>query len=393
MASWLEHQIRDWRNRGVIDDAVAAALVEDVRKGVKNAPSSAVRRFSFFRIVALFAAVSFAAAILMFISANWEAIPRLVKAAGVMALIGAGLVGGALVRSRGGRIGPRLEEAFYLVAGAAYVGGVALVGQMYHLPGTIGEAMAGFALGLGIAGVLVRGNVLLAGALGALAWWYVETPNAANLLDRQFAIVVAVCAAGFIFAHLTGMRRLRIVAIAAVLVSMLPFLIATVVPWIIDMIEAAVEFYQGLPEATRIALWLLVLVAGVIILWLSRGTTEGSGWAQRLAPAIGFALGVGALAVLHAESETLLPLIVVGPLALAFALFALFAHGAASRPIRYLAYALFVGEILFLYAATVATLLGTAGFFFAIGPMLTVLAAVIYASEQRFRRRAAGSER
>ena len=103
MASYLENQIKDWHNRGIIADDVAAALLADIGRSAAAARDGDAKPFSFFRIVAIFAAISFAAAIVMFISANWEAIPRLAKVAGIMVLIAGGLIGGAVIGARGGR--------------------------------------------------------------------------------------------------------------------------------------------------------------------------------------------------------------------------------------------------------------------------------------------------
>jgi uncharacterized membrane protein len=383
MASYLENQIKDWHNRGIIADDVATALLADIGQNDAAAHNNRATPFSFFRIVAIFAAISFAAAIVMFISANWEAIPRLAKVAGIMVLIAGGLIGGAVVGSRGGRHARWLEEAAYLVAGAAYVGGVALVGQMYHLPGDIGQAMFGFALGLGLAGLAVRSHVLATGALGAICWWYLETPAPENLVDADFAIFAVFCAAGYALARFGGMARLRWVAAAAFVIGLLPF--------VLEVLEAIADFYEGLPDAMQLALWLALLVLSIGGLWISRDPEdlEPSFWVR---PGTAFGAGLIALFALHVESGDLLPLLVVGPMTLGFALYALFTHGARSRTIRYVSYAVFVGEILFLYAETVASLLGTAGFFLAVGVTLTLIAVGIYWVERRFKRRAEKGE-
>ncbi|MBO6640515.1 MAG: DUF2157 domain-containing protein [Roseitalea sp.] len=383
MASYLENQIKDWHNRGVITDAVSDALLADIGQSGATTREESTQPFSFFRIVAIFATISFAAAIVMFISANWEAIPRLVKVGGIMVLIAGGLIGGAVIGARGGRYGRWLEEAAYLVAGAAYVGGVALVGQMYHLPGDIGQAMFGFALGLGLAGLAVRSHVLAGAALGAIAWWYLETPSPENLASANFAIFAAFCAAGYALARFGGMPWLRWGAAAAFVIGLIPLLL--------DVLEAIADFYEGLPDAVRLALWLALLVLSIGRLWISKDPDEPkpSFWRR---PGTAFGAGLIALLALHVESEDLLPLLVVGPMTLGFALYALFTHGARSQAIRYPSYVVFVGEILFLYGETVASLLGTAGFFLAVGLTLTLIAGGIYWAERRFRRRTAREE-
>jgi uncharacterized membrane protein len=104
MATLIERQIDDWEKRGVIDAHVATALRGDIgatlAAGERKGTPKAARRFSFFQVVAFFAAISLAAAILIFIAANWDYVPRIARAGGVMAVIVAGYLGGALVRIR-----------------------------------------------------------------------------------------------------------------------------------------------------------------------------------------------------------------------------------------------------------------------------------------------------
>lgn len=381
MANRLENRIEDWRNRGVIGDDTARALRDDVRASRAKSPRKPAQAFSFLRIVVAFAAVSFAAAILMFISANWDAIPRLAKVAGIMMLIAAGLVGGALARGRARRHGPRLAEAFYLVGGAAYVGGVALVGQMYHLPGTLGEAMFGFAIGLGAAGLLVCSHVLGVAALAAILWWYLQRPQPDNLLTVDFALFAGFCAVGGGVAHWRGAHWMRRAAVAAGLVGLLPFLL--------EVLRTVVDAYAALPDTVRLSIWLVVLAASALVTAAERyrpGRLRGLPGFARPRAGAAFGCGLFALAVLHAETGDLLPLLAVGPLTLAFALLVLLAHGARSAPIRWAGYVVFVGEILFLYGETVASLLGTAGLFFAVGVTLTLIALVIVRFERRLER-------
>jgi len=381
MASYLETQIEDWRNRGVISDAVADVLLADVAETMPATRRRPLRRFSFVRIVVLFAAISFAAAILMFVSANWEAVPRIIKVFGIMAIIAAGLIGGALVGIRSGGRGRRLEEACYLVAGAAYVAGVALVGQMYHLPGELSGAMLAFALGLGFAGLMVRSYVMSVAALAAMAAWHATRPLAANLLTLEFVFFALFCAIGWAAARWLGARWMARAVIVAFVAGLGPFML--------DVASTVAGFYLDLPRVLRALLWLALWAASIAGLALARyrpARIEAVPGLSRAPVAIALGAGLLAIVVLHLESGTLLPLLIVGPLALVYALFVLFAFGARSATIRWIGYVLFVGEILLLYGATVATLLGTAGFFLVVGVTLTVLAAAIYAYERRVRR-------
>lgn len=372
MATLLSRQVEDWRNRGVISDEVAAALQADLEKSGSGSLARPANRFSFLQVLAVFAGISFAAAILVFISANWELIPRLVRVAGIVAVMFAGFAGGALAHRRGGPRGRLIEEAFYLVGGAGYVGGIALVGQMYHLGGSIAEAMLVYGLGLGLAGLLVRSPVLGALALGALTWWQVDRPDAGNLLTLHFAIFLAAVAAAWLLARAGRMRWLQRAAVAALLVGLLPFL-GEVLQWLADL-------YSDLPDPARAAIWLVLFAAGFGLLALTRDGPVAGG---RIGPARAFAIGLFALLGLHGEAGDLFPVWFSGLSGVALALAALFWHGAASRGLRFAGYALFVGEVLWLYGTTVYSLLGTAGFFFLLGLFLTAGALGITVFEKR----------
>ena len=58
------------------------------------------KSLSFGSILAMMAALLFGAAILIFVAANWEAIPRLARVAALFAVILGGYVGGAVLKTR-----------------------------------------------------------------------------------------------------------------------------------------------------------------------------------------------------------------------------------------------------------------------------------------------------
>src|SRR5690606_19500767 len=85
--SKLSKDIARWRAEGLIDEATAAALLRDVQSrpgGVR-----------FGSVLAILAAVLVGAALLLLIAANWEAFPRLLRVALIVAGILAGYLGGA----------------------------------------------------------------------------------------------------------------------------------------------------------------------------------------------------------------------------------------------------------------------------------------------------------
>ncbi|TIU17093.1 MAG: DUF2157 domain-containing protein, partial [Mesorhizobium sp.] len=66
--------IARWLQAGLIDASTAGALTLDVEANQRTS-------LSFGSILAMMAALLFGAAILIFVAANWEAIPRLARVA------------------------------------------------------------------------------------------------------------------------------------------------------------------------------------------------------------------------------------------------------------------------------------------------------------------------
>ncbi|MEM1378505.1 MAG: DUF2157 domain-containing protein [Pseudomonadota bacterium] len=386
MATLLEKQVEDWRKRGVIDDAVAQKLRDDLGAS----PGIVVERggrFSLFKVLAGFAALAFIAGVLLFIAANWDAIPRLVKVAGIAVLIAVGFVGGALVRLRspGGkasatfrRYAAFLEEALYAVGSAAYVGGVALVGQMYHLPGELDEAMFGFALGLVAAGLGVRSRIVTLGALVCVVWWYVNTPSPENVFSVSFLWFIGVVGVAFATAFLRDDKWLRRACYVAVGVGLLPLLV--------DVLDLIVDAYEAIPLVVRILFWHLILVGAAAALWAMRYKPEiiERPVVGRLGVAGWFIIGVGALAFLHGEmGDERILLILSIAYGIAFAVFTLFMHGADHRAVRYMAYVLFIAEVFILFGDTIIGMLNSSGVLFVVSGALAVLAFIFYRVEKR----------
>ncbi|MEM0899949.1 MAG: DUF2157 domain-containing protein [Pseudomonadota bacterium] len=390
MSDAIFNQIEAWQKAGVIDDGVANALRSDIRDNgavpppVKSNKAEAAGKrtseFSFFKVVASFAAICFVAAILLFVSANWDAIPRVVKASALTALMCAGFLTGAFLHGRVSKFSRRLEELAYLVGGAAFVGGVSLIGQMYHLPGRIGEAMIYFAIGLGIAGFLLRSIVLTVSALAAIAYWYLDQPDADDVLKLEFALVFAFAAGGYALGIFTRSRIVRSAAIISLLAALFPFGL--------ELLEAFLDFYASIPVAFRLIFWSLVFAASLFSIWqVSRDPEAFVWWPSKRKPGAStfFAIMVVSLFALHVLFDNSSDMLAFpAALGIVASLVTLFCHGRTSRALRYLSYALFGLEVIVLYLVTLSSLLSTSGFFLAAGIFLTLMAVFVYRFEKRF---------
>lgn len=153
-----------------------ADLIRWVGEGLVSAESAAaIRRslaheggFKLPGLLGLFGGLLIAASVSAFVAANWEEIPRLAKLA--MVLIGlAGALGVATrLESRGSSGG---ADAAATCGTLIFAAGVALVGQMYHLPTDWPGGALLIALGALAVAVLLRSNGALITALIAIAAW------------------------------------------------------------------------------------------------------------------------------------------------------------------------------------------------------------------------------
>lgn len=388
MATLIERQIEDWEKRGVIDAETVALLRADIAtsltpSGGSAAEARSARRFSFFQVVAFFAAISIGAAILLFIAANWETIPRIVRAGGAVAIICAGFAAGTLVNGRHGLRMRIVEEACYLVAGAAFIGGVALVGQMYHISGDIQDTALLYAVALGLSGLAVRSIALIAVAGAWITYWQVNGPDAENLLSMQFLIFALAIGVGVVFATSVKAVWLRRGFYAAAIIGLLPFL-GEVLEWL-------VERYEDIPEDVRDVFWTGVWALSLAGLMFERWRPAAvRGLPLMKTPRVGvlFVIGLVAIAFLHGEFGDDAGLILASSMAVLFVLAVLYAHGRDNRTIRYVCYALFAGEVLVVYGETIYSLLGTSGFFLVLGLVLAAIAFAVNRLERRWRKKA-----
>lgn len=384
MATLIERQIDDWEKRGVIEAATAQALRADIGAslagGTGEREARSARRFSFAQVIAFFAALAFSAAVLLLIAANWDLIPRLVRVGGVMALIFAGFLGGVWARSRFSVRAYLVEEACYLVAGAAFVGGVALVAQMYHISGDERDAALTYALALGLSGFAVRSIVLVTGGLAFLTGWHLTGGHAANLLSLHFLVFAAGVGAVWLFAAARGVGWLRWAAGGALLLGLLPFAWETL-KWLADL-------YDSIPETVRAVFWVCVWLAATAGLAIEKWRP---GWLPLFRRRLGtfFVGGLLADGFLHAELDSDRGLLVAASMTIIFVVLALFAHGREHRVLRYVCYVIFVMEVLIVYGETVFSILGTFGFLLAVSVLLAAIAFIVYRFERRIARRSA----
>jgi uncharacterized membrane protein len=156
----LEADLIKWVADGVISGDVA----QSIRKA--RFGEEAVSRLP--GIFAMLGALMLAASVSAFVAANWQEIPRLVRLVGILALIAACF---PIALQLGRRGIPWGADAAVTFATLCFGAGVALVGQMYHLPSDWPAGAMLVAIGAVIAAALTgKSGPLVVGFAAMTAW-------------------------------------------------------------------------------------------------------------------------------------------------------------------------------------------------------------------------------
>lgn len=153
-----------------------ADLARWVGEGLVSADSAAAIRRSLdsqggFRLpglLGLFGGLLIASSVAAFVAANWEEMPRLLKLGMILAGILGALLYGARLQKQGSALG---AEAAATCAVLIFAAGVALVGQMYHLPTDWPGGALLIACGALAVALLQRSDGALMLAFIAIAVW------------------------------------------------------------------------------------------------------------------------------------------------------------------------------------------------------------------------------
>lgn len=358
----LKRDLGIWVEKGLIGQDVADALLQE-----HDSRGSA---FSIGGVLMVLAAVLISASILLLIAANWDAIPRLVKVGGIVALIWVFHLLAALAFGRGA---DRLGGALLVLGTACFGGAIALIGQLYHLSGDAFDAM--------------------------LVWF----------------LVTALSAAAFRSGALTAMAGILSFAAFAALLEQFNADWHGIYGWwpvFSGLVLAVLSIWTGADRARHFIYWLLLAwFVWIYSLWDEVGTASAyaaagtiafliatlpvspvAGFMRRFEPAFCFyalVLALLGLSLLHVEWTDGAPLALLGVATIGVALAALALEGRDNGAVRFLAYATFAGEVLYLSYVTIDSILGTSAFFLLAGLVVAVLAGVVVKLEKVFARRAA----
>lgn len=176
----VERAIKGWAEAGLIDAATAARLREHERAGqLPHTGRLAMVAFGFGGLL-------LASGLFLFVAANWQELSPWWRFSLVIAVIAALHLGGAV----GGRFSPSLATTLHGVGTAALGAGIFLSGQVFNLQESWPQAFLLWALGAGVAALLLRDwpQLLWVAVLGPLwlaAEWVSRFPWYAGMSGLQ----------------------------------------------------------------------------------------------------------------------------------------------------------------------------------------------------------------
>ena len=353
----VKRELAGWVERDLLPAEIAERLLRDL--------DSRRDGFSIGQVLLMLAAAFMAAALLLFVSSNWDVIPRIVRLGGVILLIWIFHLGGARFYQRGM---PVLGAALLLLGTAAFGGGLSLAGQMYHIAGDMTQMLAVWLGAAVLTAVLFRSSaVAVAAGLIAygLCWSLLDASNgdftAINLvvppllstlilvLSRwvqdakiaQFSFLMLLCWAFWLY-------TLDENVILGVVYAGLGFALLAAVSLSASPVATLAGRMGGVP-----AFYALLLAGlGVLILLIE----YHKGMALMMAAIAGLLIAVGALALAGRD------------------------HGG----VRWLAYGMIAAIVFDVWVTTIGSILGTSGFFLMASLVAAVLAFLVSRLEKRF---------
>jgi uncharacterized membrane protein len=156
----LEADLSRWAADGLLSPQSASAIRKDaaLRSGGVKLPA----------ILGMLGGLLLAFSVIAFVAANWQVIPRSWKLSAILALLAAALSASAWLTNRGAA---RASDSAATFGALVFGAGVALVGQMYHLPADWPSGSALVAVGALVIAALLRSDGALIVALAAACAW------------------------------------------------------------------------------------------------------------------------------------------------------------------------------------------------------------------------------
>lgn len=326
-------------------------LTSDGEAGIARELAATGREFSLATALGILASVLLGFAVMSFVAAHWSEIPRGLRLAILAGLMWGGYAAAGYFAVRGAR---GLADAAIVFAVAVFGASIMLISQMFHIDGYAPDAVAFWAAGALLSGVLLRSNAALAFAMILIVvWWGMDVSERFVVYPPVLIAWMAVTRA-FIWQRWQPGVHLSGFALTLFVISL-------------GYLEHAGQAHDHVVALGLLAAIGAIAAERIYPAW--RGSTDA---------ALGYALTTafaGSIALQFFESRTTASLILLAALTLMLLLGAI-AYGVSQdrKAIVWLGYIGFSIEILALYVHTIGTILDTSLFFLIAGVIVALLA-------------------
>lgn len=343
----LERDLARWRDAGWVTPAGETAIRAELAAGGRG--------IGLANSLAILAAVLIGFAVMSFVGANWQEMPRLLRLALLFGSlwVSYGLAGHLALRGMTG-----FAHAAILLGVSIFGASIMLISQMYHMDGNPPDAVLAWAGGALLAGVALLSNPTLAFAMVLVAVWGGWEAGQREAVFWPFLVPWALVSAAFYWRRWKPGLHLSGLALTGFLVS-LGYLLrdghahGLVVALGLGVIGVALAGERLNPELTT--LWPGTVNYEIVIAF------------------------AGLFALQFVEHPELDVFTLLAVLALALNIAAIFwGVRSGNRSALWLGYVGFSFEILAVYSKTIGSLLNTSLFFLVAGLIVAGLAGMAY---------------
>jgi uncharacterized membrane protein len=339
----IEQDLPRWRESGWVTAEGEKAIAAEVAQSgwqISLAPA-----------LAILGAVLFGFAVMSFVAANWQEMPKLLR---IVLLLGGLLVSYLAAGALFQRGLDAFAHAAILIGVAIFGASIMLISQMYHMEGHPPDAVLLWAAGALLAGLLLRSKPALALAMLLVGLWAGWETSMNEKVFWPFLIGWAAVTAAIVREHWRPGLHLAAVVLAL---------------WTITL---GYLLHKGHAHGVVILAGVSLMAAGFSVEKLDERLAKFSPSSECYGLAIAFA---GLLAQQFVEDIQVSNLVALAVATLAM-MIAVIVWGLRSghRGLLWLGYIGFSIEVLALYFKTVGTLLGSSLFFLMAGALLIALA-------------------
>lgn len=347
----IDRDLVRWRDAGWITPENEAAIRQDVEKDV--------RTLGLANALAILSAVLIGFAVMSFVAANWQEMPRVLRLGLLIAALWSSYAfAGALARR--GMDG--FAHAAILLGVGIFGGSIMLISQMYHMDGNPADAVLLWAAGAFVAGVGLRSNPSLAFAMVLVVYWGISEALRLDRVFWPFLIPWALVSLAFYWQRWRPGLHLSGLALSGFIISL------------------GYRLNDGHAHGLVVAAGLAVMAASIVGERLQ--PERPALWSGMFNYGLVIVLA-GLMALQFFEDPQLDVFILLAVLALALLIAAIFwGLRSGNRGALWLGYVGFSIEILAIYGKTVGTLLNTSLFFLIAGLIVSGLAWVAYRLHQ-----------